>query len=145
PGEGKSQITLMVKETQSVQVADIRPPSMSSSIILAGLGLATVGFGARFMLRTIPNLSQKLAEATTGMSMPKMDSKTLAASKYYKGGFDPKMSKREAALILGISPNAPPIKVKQMYKKLMLINHPDKGGSPYISAKVSEAKDKLDT
>lgn len=30
------------------------------------------------------------------------------------------------------------------YKKMMLTNHPDRGGSPYISAKLSEAKDLLD-
>jgi len=134
----------MVEETRTVQASVIRPPSMSSGVILAGLGLATLGFGARFMMRTIPNLSQKLAEATTGMSMPKLDGKTLAASKYYKGGFEPKMSKREAALILGISSNAPQVKIKQAYKKQMLINHPDKGGSPYICAKLNEAKDKFD-
>ena len=35
-------------------------------------------------------------------TMPKLDSESWANSKYYKGGFDPKMNKREAALILGI-------------------------------------------
>lgn len=34
------------------------------------------------------------------------------SSKYYKGGFDPKMTKREAALVLGISSNSAPHKVK---------------------------------
>ncbi len=35
-------------------------------------------------------------------TMPKLaDSQSWANSKYYKGGFDPKMNKREAALILG--------------------------------------------
>jgi DnaJ family protein C protein 19 len=35
-------------------------------------------------------------------TIPKIaDSQSWANSKYYKGGFEPKMNKREAALILG--------------------------------------------
>jgi DnaJ family protein C protein 19 len=58
--------------------------------------------------------------------------------KYYKGGFESKMSKREAALILGVSPNANIIKIKEAHKRIMLINHPDKGGSPFLSSKINE-------
>ena len=39
--------------------------------------------------------------------MPKLDAAAWENSKYHKGGFEPKMTKREAALILGVSPNAP--------------------------------------
>lgn len=73
------------------------------------------------------------------------DSESLASSKYYRGGFDPKMSKREAALILGVSPSASKIKVKDAHKKIMLLNHPDRGGSPYLAAKINEAKDLMDS
>ena len=38
--------------------------------------------------------------------MPKLDAAAWENSKYHKGGFEPKMTKREAALILGVSPNA---------------------------------------
>lgn len=68
----------------------------------------------------------------------------MANSKYYKGGFDPTMTKREASLILGVSPTANKAKVKEQYKKIISVNHPDRGGSPYIAAKVSEAKDLLE-
>jgi hypothetical protein len=37
---------------------------------------------------------------------------SFANSKYYKGGFEPKMTRREASLILGISPSATKLKVK---------------------------------
>ncbi|KAF2368503.1 hypothetical protein FHG87_000755, partial [Trinorchestia longiramus] len=79
-----------------------------STVIVAGLGIAAVGFGARFMLRTIPNLGQKMANAAT--NMPKLDSQMFM--KYYKGGFEPTVTKREAALILGVSPSGPPAKIK---------------------------------
>ncbi|KAK3876281.1 hypothetical protein Pcinc_018935 [Petrolisthes cinctipes] len=115
---------------------------MASSMIVAGLGLAAVGFGARFVMRGMPTLGKKMAEAVN--SFPKLDSATLANSKYYKGGFEPKMTKREAALILNISPNANTQRVRAAYKKMMLTNHPDRGGSPFISSKLSEAKDILE-
>lgn len=90
----------------------------------------------------MPNASAKMAEAMR--SMPKFDSESLASSKYYRGGFDPKMNKREAALILGVSPSASKTKIKDAHKKIMLLNHPDRGGSPYLAAKINEAKDFMD-
>lgn len=61
-------------------------------------------------MRTMPNMAEKMSEAMK--SLPKFDAESLATSKYYKGGFDPKMNKREAALILGISPIASKQKVQ---------------------------------
>jgi DnaJ homolog subfamily C member 19 len=76
---------------------------MSSGLILAGLGLAAIGFGGRVLARHMPKAAESLEQ--TVKSFPIAQS-SWANSKYYKGGFDPKMSKREAALILGVSPNA---------------------------------------
>ncbi|KAG9348990.1 hypothetical protein JZ751_029307 [Albula glossodonta] len=66
-------------------------------------------------------------------------------SAYYKGGFEQKMSKREASLILGISPTSSKAKVREAHRRIMVLNHPDKGGSPFLAAKINEAKDLLDS
>ncbi|OIT35653.1 mitochondrial import inner membrane translocase subunit tim14-1, partial [Nicotiana attenuata] len=61
--------------------------------------------------------------------------------KFYEGGFQPKMTKREAALILGIREGAPPDKVREAHRRVMIANHPDAGGSHYLASKINEAKD----
>lgn len=71
--------------------------------------MAAVGFAGRYVLRQMPNASVKFAEAVK--NLPKFDAESLATSKYYKGGFEPKMTKREASLILGVSPTANKAKV----------------------------------
>lgn len=73
-----------------------------SSMVLAGIGLAAVGFAGRYILRRAPQMTTQLAEALK--AMPTAES--FATSKYYRGGFDGKMTKREASLILGVSPTA---------------------------------------
>ncbi|KAG7202568.1 hypothetical protein KM043_009764 [Ampulex compressa] len=115
---------------------------MTSLLVITGIGLAAVGFTGRYVMRRLPGLSQKLNEAMK--SMPKLDAQTLANSKYYKGGFEARMTRREASLILGVSPTANKSKVKEHFKKVMAVNHPDRGGSPYIAAKINEAKDLLE-
>ncbi|VEN53135.1 unnamed protein product [Callosobruchus maculatus] len=110
-----------------------------NGIILAGLGLAAVGFAGRYALRQMPQAAKQFNEAIK--NLPKFDA---ANSKYYKGGFDPKMNRREASLILGVSPSANKQKVKEAFKRVMAANHPDRGGSPYIASKINEAKDFLE-
>ncbi|XP_060083165.1 mitochondrial import inner membrane translocase subunit TIM14-like [Ylistrum balloti] len=110
---------------------------MASSAILLGLGMAAVGVAGRAYLKYGKHAQSHLKKTLD--SIP-----NGSFSKYYKGGFDPKMNKREAGLILGISPNASRAKVKEAHKRIMLLNHPDRGGSPYIAAKINEAKDFID-
>ena len=63
------------------------------------------------------------------------------------------MTKREAALILGVRSmwmrviryrtNSDQKRIQKAYRTILLKNHPDKGGSPYLAAKVNQAKDIL--
>eukprot|EP00457_Paulinella_chromatophora_P013630 gb/GEZN01013955.1/.p1 GENE.gb/GEZN01013955.1/~~gb/GEZN01013955.1/.p1 ORF type:complete len:125 (-),score=17.16 gb/GEZN01013955.1/:423-797(-) len=63
--------------------------------------------------------------------------------RYYNGGFEKEMTRREAALIIGIRESSTPEVIMAKYRKLMIKNHPDRGGSPFLSAKVNEAKELL--
>ena len=65
------------------------------------------------------------------------------AKRFYDGGFEDKMTKREAALILGVRETTPVSKVKDAHRRILMANHPDRGGSPFIASKVNEAKDLL--
>ncbi|GMY14700.1 mitochondrial import inner membrane translocase subunit TIM14-1-like [Fagus crenata] len=61
--------------------------------------------------------------------------------KFYDGGFQSTMNRREAALILGIRESTPLDKVKEAHRRVMVANHPDAGGSHYLASKINEAKD----
>lgn len=66
-------------------------------------------------------------------------------SKYLKGGFDPKMNAKEALAILNLNESTlTKKKLKEVHRRIMLANHPDKGGSPYLATKINEAKDYLE-
>ena len=53
------------------------------------------------------------------------------------------MTRREALEILGLQDDADTKQIKTAHKQLMQRLHPDRGGSPYLAAKVNAAKDFL--
>ncbi|KAL7528531.1 hypothetical protein ACHAXR_002499 [Thalassiosira sp. AJA248-18] len=64
-------------------------------------------------------------------------------SKYYEGGFEDKMTRKEAALILGVRESSTAKRIKDAHRKLLILNHPDTGGSTYLAGKLNEAKELL--
>lgn len=85
--------------------------------------------------RVIRNLRQVALNRNTVGSFDSVRAKN------YMGPFNSPMTLREATLILGVRETAGKDKILAAHKRLMLLNHPDNGGSTYIATKVNQAKE----
>ncbi|KIM67489.1 hypothetical protein SCLCIDRAFT_21027 [Scleroderma citrinum Foug A] len=94
--------------------------------VIVGLGAITAALVGRHLVRT-GFIGQRAAE------------------QWVKGGFKAKMDRKEAIAILGLKdgPSLRP-RLKDAHRQIMLANHPDRGGSPYLASKINEAKDMLE-
>ncbi|NXI15033.1 DJC15 protein, partial [Irena cyanogastra] len=93
---------------------------LARTMIALGLGIATVAFAGRYAFRVWKPLEQAITEAAKRISASSLSS-------YYKGGFEQKMSRQKSSLILGVSPSAGKDKIRTAHRKIMILNHPDKG------------------
>lgn len=58
-------------------------------------------------------------------------------------GFPSVMQKEEARSILGVLFSSSTEEINKNYRDLLLRNHPDRGGSRYLTQKINEAKEML--
>jgi DnaJ family protein C protein 19 len=95
------------------------------SAVLVGVGVTLAALILRSGIRTLQR------------------SQPAGAQKYLLGGFEPQMSPREAMQILSIDKLTKET-LKKQHRSIMLLNHPDRNGSPYLASKINEAKEMLD-
>lgn len=99
--------------------------------LLVGLGVAGGALALKFGMEN----AKQLGRLNWRGMIPKKTN--------YPGGFKSPMDRKEAALILGVGTRASKKEIQEVHRNLMRANHPDLGGSPYLSAKINEAKDHL--
>ncbi|WFD32758.1 mitochondrial import inner membrane translocase subunit TIM14 [Malassezia sp. CBS 17886] len=121
-GAQRSLSTSPFRPTRPMLLQVTEPTQMLSVPVLAGVGLIGAGVIARMMMRP-----------------------SSGSGKWVKGGFQAKMDRKEAAQILGLRESSVTrSRIKDAHRRMMIANHPDRGGSPYIASKINEAKDILD-
>ena len=69
--------------------------------------------------------------------------KKKRSMRFYEGGFKETMDRREAAMILGIRQSASRERITDAHRNLLRKNHPDMGGSTFLTTKINDAKDVL--
>eukprot|EP01018_Ginkgo_biloba_P031460 Gb_38140 [translate_table: standard] len=97
--------------------------------LAAGVSVAAIALGSKYLIEAWQAFKARPA-------VPRM-------RKFYEGGFQPVMTRREAALILGVRERVVMEKIKEAHRRVMIANHPDSGGSDYLASKINEAKDVL--
>ena len=90
----------------------------------------------RFLRKALPNVIRSLQELSDNIEGIKRQRNKWQNNSQL-------MSVDEAREILGVKHNASKDEITVAFKKLMLVNHPDKGGSQYIAAKIIQAKQML--
>ncbi len=120
-------------------------------LIVAGLGIGAIALGAKYVIQGVEHIKENKEEyqAEYDKASKQFESvkpqwmKDFGKQGFYEGGFEGNMSRREAALILGVREGADEKTVQASHRRLMVKNHPDMGGSPFVATKINEAKELL--
>ncbi|QLL33496.1 hypothetical protein HG536_0E04070 [Torulaspora globosa] len=144
PGENNSKLskneTRVTYDTSNQQLVGPGKNGMDlyfdQALDYMGKHPVATGFGAFLTLYVVAGAYKSISTRISGGS---------ASKAFLKGGFDSKMNAKEAFQILNLNEaNLNKKKLKEVHRRIMLANHPDKGGSPYVATKINEAKDFLE-
>lgn len=125
-------------------------PHRENQLIIASIGAAAGAYALKVSIDAYQNhRKNKEAEAVAGGGDASSGDSAAGGfasafgRRFYEGGFERDMDKDEAAKILGVRKSAPLKRIKMAHRKLLMINHPDAGGSKLIAGKINEAKEVL--
>lgn len=130
--------------------------------IILGIGVTVLAFGTRSffaawaryskltpeMIASLNNIRLIRERTDQDKEHPHESIHKIISQRYPRTGFREYMTEQEALMILGIEGDEV-VKMdkellKNRYRKLMVVNHPDKNGSQYLSQKINQAKDLLE-
>ncbi|OQR91727.1 hypothetical protein ACHHYP_04444 [Achlya hypogyna] len=149
----RSVAPLQLVPQQSRYLHATRP--QDSALIVGGAGVAVAAMSVKYLLQSYQQYQAAKAAAPAEEAKGKSDAKGTSSERgsffnfnmsyrnFYDGPFEDKMTRREAALILGVRENANPDRIRNAHRKLLIANHPDTGGSTFLSTKINEAKEML--
>ena len=103
--------------------------------LIGGLGVAGAALSARYALQLFEAYKNRPKRSDKGRSWKYRN--------FYDGPFEEKMTRREAALILGARESASTERIRNAHRKLLILNHPDTGGSTFLATKINQAKEML--
>ena len=149
-------------DARSILAKDVlarRPPidvaaRPNTGLVVGGLAVAAGAMAAQGALQMLKAREEAAKAAAENPDSGEKKSWGGAASgaaawfdsfgrKHYEGPFEAAMTRREAALILGVRESATAQRIKDAHRRILRINNPDMGGSAFLSAKVNEAKELL--
>lgn len=127
-------------------------PRKENQVVLAAAAVGAVAYGGKMVAESLASRQEKSKEENSGEGEGEDEAASSSgggffssffAMSHYEGGFEDKMTRREAALILGIRESADRQKVREAHRSVLRLNHPDMGGSTYMASKINEAKEML--